>query len=227
MPHFDAFAVAGVVMVFILLGVLLLIPSEKRLRKKKRNSAKKGSDSAKDWKDAALKLERHIHALRQEISVLQKRDQASERKSLVQEHKYEKLKQKIAHQKGWKEKEGVDLEKKTNEVIQLRTDLKQTEHHLQSEHGQRLKLERAVKSLEGEVEQLTERNQSQDQELDKSRIQNDEYRKQVNELKAETAHLKKEKVDTTFVARSDFEKVERELKVSLRELERLRKSRPA
>ncbi|HOY09411.1 MAG TPA: hypothetical protein PLB05_04975, partial [Candidatus Omnitrophota bacterium] len=109
--------ILGLVMVFLLLGFLVLIPTTPRGSPRKKFTYKVREQEVKDWQSVSLKLERVIRSLKHQMAQMQKEQKILERDVVVQKEKYAKLQSKVAQERGWQNKERSDIDKKTAEVI--------------------------------------------------------------------------------------------------------------
>ena len=219
MPSIDLFAVLGIIFIIILLGVLLLIPTEKMgsLRRKRRR--KNEGEDQKDWQAVSLKLERHIYALRREIESGQNRIKELEREILLQNEKSKRLREKLSQERGWKDKEASDLEKKSQEIIHLKLDLKKAEQSLEKEHGQRLKAERGLKEAKDNLSETIAKQRELEIEIARQKTQMDKLHSELSNLREENIKLSKKHDEATFIAKSEYEKLEKMFKEKDHELQ--------
>lgn len=213
----DPFAVIAIILV-IILGVLFMIPTEggrsrRRIRKE---------PPEKDWQDVSLKLERHIHALRRELEKLQVREKVLEQDVIVQKEKNEKLQDKLTQERGWKSKEKTDIEKKTEELNRYRQDLKTAEASLAQEHGVRLRLEKEIRETQALMVSANEAKVALEAEIARLKAQIDNHRKEISDLREKNNVLEKKHDETTWIAKSEYLKVEKSLREKENELERLK-----
>ncbi|MCK5580736.1 MAG: hypothetical protein KAJ18_05630 [Candidatus Omnitrophica bacterium] len=225
MPSIDVFAVVGVVLVLILLGVLFFVPTSKKSSTRKSKAREDKQEIQKDWQAVSLKLERHIQALRKDIDKLQRSEKGLESDLELQQEKYKKLQEKLEQERGWQKKETTDIERKTKEIIRLKEDLKKAEHGLGENHSKRLLLERELKEARAEVEGLTRDKRALESENTSIKNQAGAYRKEIQGLKAENHALSKKHDDATWVAKSEYVKLEKMLKITKMELEKLRREK--
>ena len=211
----------AIIFIFLLLGFLFLMPSGKTGRRRKKRSNE--GEQEKDWQAVALKLERHINALRNQIDGMQKKGKILERELIIQKDKYEKVQEKLSQERKWQKKEKGDVEKKTNELIKLKKNFQEAEQNLAQEHGERLRLQKEVKETAGVVTDLSEAKGSLESEIMKLKAKNDSYRQEINELKVLNARISKKHDEATWVAKSQYDKVEQELRTKDKEIEKLKK----
>ncbi len=224
MPSIDLFALMGIILVLVLLGILFLIPTTKRPGRRKRKIPFPLQEDHKNWKAVGLKLEKYIHSLRKDIADLQKRDRLKERDLVREREKNKRAQNKLAQERGWHDKEQRDVEKKTLEVRRVRQEMGKLEHDLGSEHSSRLKLERELKKSREDFAAVDEQKRKLDSEAMKQKAKAEQNRLEIRELKAANAELSKKHADTTWIAKTEYTRVERELKKAEKELEKLQKS---
>lgn len=222
MGHFDFFAFAGIILVFILLGVLFLIPTEKRSSARRIRPPKGPEETEKDWQGISLKLEKRIHDLRQEVAEAKRKERKLERELLVQGEKYKLAQEKLSQERTWQQKEQGDNERVLGEIQKAKDNLKTTEENLEQEHRQRLAYERELRDLKKELVESTSVKKDLEIQLAKAIARADVSRKEALEVRGENAKLNKKHEEATFVAKSDYVKLEQELKDARREIERLK-----
>lgn len=223
MPSIDLFALLGIILVFVLLGVLFFIPTDRTSKKRKRASQPKVPADNKDWQAASLKLEKHIYALRKEIEEFQKAEKLKERDLTRERERIKKLQEKLEQERGWHDKEEKDIERKTQEVHRMRQERVKLEQNSEDEHSLRLKGERELKEITQDFEALGEEKRKVDSELMNLKATWEQGRKETKELKAKNMELAKKHADTTWVAKTEYDKLQQKLKEAEKELERLKK----
>ena len=223
MAPLQLIGIIGIIFVVLILGVVLLMPTEYRRRKKKRQAEKTPEEEIKEWQSACLKLEKHVHALRQDVDSLQKKEKLLEKDLLLHKEKNKKLQEKISQERGWQEKEQADIEKKTKDIQMLKEDLKKSEQGLEKEHSQRILLEREAKEIKENMVKEIEAKRSAESQVLKLRAQADAYRQEISELRASNEKLSQKHEEKTFVAKSEYEKLEQLLQEKEKEIEKLKK----
>lgn len=218
----DLFAVIGIVLVLVLLGVLFITPSQEKKGRRRRRK-KTEEEEGVDWQTAALRLERHVQSLRKEAEGRDRTVKDLERQVRVEREKYKRLQEKGQLQKSWQQKETTDVEKKDKQIRQLQKNLEITERSLEQEHTQRLRFERELKELREEIQALKEHKRSLESELAKARALSDGARQEMMELREINAKLKKQNEDTTWVSKTEYDKLKVQIRDRERELEQLKK----
>ncbi len=221
---FQIIAAGIAVLLLGVLGILFLIPTEKtkRSRSFKENNAKPQEPLSKDWQAVSLKLERHIQALRKEVGEYQKTKMTLERDLAVEKQKYSKLQEKLAQERDWQKKEEDDIQKKANEILALKNDLRKIEHDLGVMHSERLSFERQAREAKIENDSLAQVRRNLELHVQKIEAENDTLRKQIKELRWETQRLSEKKDAESWVPKEDFQKLADQLRTKEKDLARLR-----
>jgi len=221
---FDMFAVVGVALVVLLIAVLALTPHGKGASRKNKKDAglKAPEPEQKDWYAASKKLEHHVLSLRKQVQAAERKCKSLERELLIQTEKYKKLQEKLSLERTWQKKETDEIEKKSNDLIKLKQDFARVEGELEQGHAEKLRLERELKSAEETVNTFKEEKHTLEVELAKARAQNDQSRKEMAELREANAKLAKQHDDRTWIAKSEYVKLEEQLKAKDVELEKLK-----
>ncbi len=216
---------AGIILVVVLLGILFVVPSDKNKKKKSKRQIQQEQDSQKtDWAEVVLKLEKHIVSLRAEISTLKQGDKDSQKKILIEQEKGVRLQEKLLQERGWKKKEEEDAQRRKSELIHQQEHLKSLERNLEHEHIERLRLEKSMKASQQALEEQSEKRRILEMELQTTKATSDRYRQEINDLKAINAKLSKQHEDTTWIAKSEYVKIEKALKEKEKELAQLKNS---
>ncbi len=212
----DMFVLIALLLIFILLGILFLLPTEKRpvFGGQPRVEA---PEEHKDWQAASLKLEKHILTLRHDIDDLKKKEKHLERDLAIEKDKNAKLQEKLSQERGWQKKETDDIDKKNREIIQLQTDLKKSEQGLEREHAQRLTLEREMREAKEAMTAANELKNSLEIQIAKLQAWADNYRGEISQLKEQNSKLSKETDEATFVVKSEYSRIEKLLKDTQKE----------
>lgn len=214
----DLFVVAGISLIFILLGILFLIPTEKTAyRHIYKRSAVPVPEESKDWQAVSLKLEKHVLELRRQIDAQQKREKHLQRELAVEHDKYVKLQEKLSQERDWQKKEKDGVDRRNTEIIQLQKDRQEIEQNLEKEHSRRLMLEREMREAKDSMTAANDLKNSLEVQIAKLQAHVDKFRAEINELKQENLKLSKKHDETTFVAKSEYERVEKLLKDTQKE----------
>ena len=212
--------ILGLVMVFLLLGFLVLIPTTPRGTRQKKFPYKVREQEVKDWQAVSLKLERVIRSLKHQMAQMQKEQKILERDVIVQKEKYSKLQNKIAQERGWQKKERSDIDKKTAEVLHLREDLRKAEQQLSLEHADRLRLQREQKELSEALTGAQAQIKDLETQIIKHKAHIDAYRNEITALRSENQKLSQQHNEETWVAKSEYVKLKKEYDALEQELKK-------
>ncbi|MCB9756816.1 MAG: hypothetical protein H6753_00150 [Candidatus Omnitrophica bacterium] len=221
---FQVMAAGAVVIIAGIIGLLLLVPTDKVKRHRLPRDAKDKVSSApeKDWQAVSLKLERHIQALRKEIQEYQKKTSLLDRDLTVYKEKYVKLQEKLAQERDWQKKEEQGLEKRTQEILALKNEARRLEHDLSVMHSDRLRLERQLRESKSEQDTINMQRRDLELEIAKANAENERLRKEVKELKWDNVRLAEKKDAQSWIPKEDFEKLEVTFRQTEKELARLK-----
>jgi len=214
----DTVAIIGAVVLVLIIGVLFLLPSDQTKKYKYKRSAQ--GESSKDWQAVSLRLEKHISSLRKENAAALKEKRDLERQLMVQKEKFKKFQDKLSQERGWKDRERHELEKRVDEIKRLENDFKASEQELEKEHRERLRLEREIKEAQRTSESYGKKIKALDMEILKMKAQSDHYRKEITELKGVNQKLSKKHEDTMWIAKSEYVKLQNELKAAQSEFKK-------
>jgi chromosome segregation ATPase len=216
---FYLIATIGIIFIILLLMVLFFTPTQEKSKKKERPVEQQKKEQ--DWQATALKLERHILGLREEISVSEKKQKTMEKQIAALTAENKKLTDKINLEEGWHAKEQAEIDKRAKEISQLKEDIRRSETSLETEHAQRLRFERESKEIKQSFDSADDQRKKLDLEVlglkAKLKVTQDE----LAILKRENTELKRQKEDTTFVAKSDFDDLDRRFKAKEKEFDRV------
>ena len=212
---------AGIILVLILLGVVFLIPSEKKGKKKRDKIQAEPSEQQKDWEHKVLRLEKHIQSLHNEILALQEKEKSAEKELTIERVKIKKLQEKLSQEREWYKKEQNTLDKQGKEYQQLRVELGKVQESFSSEHAANIRLEHKLKDLEQQKDSLNEQRRADEGEKARLKAVIENNRREMVQLKKENAELSKKQEDVQWVAKTEYDRVARLLAEKEKEVERL------
>ncbi|OGX30407.1 MAG: hypothetical protein A2787_08035 [Omnitrophica WOR_2 bacterium RIFCSPHIGHO2_01_FULL_48_9] len=210
----------GLVLIFICLVVLFLLPNSGK-DQKKRKAKEQEAVEQKDWEAAAHKLEWHIYSLRNDAAEFQKKEKHWEKELTAAREENKKLKDKLELEGSWHKKEQHEIDKRAKEISHLKEEIKKAEHNLGQEHSQRLRFEREFRETKQAFEAADSQRKAVELEVLGLKSQLKNLKEELTTLKRDNAELKKQKEDTTFVAKSDYDALEKQLKVKDKEFDRV------
>jgi len=211
----------GIVLILILLAVIFLIPAEIAIRERRR---KKGqAEQQKDWEKIASHNERHVKSLRQEIEGNQNKIKDLEKRVEHLQAEKNKMDEKITQERGWRDKEKVDVDKKSQEINSLKKELHSLQETVTKEHSQYIKLDKLSQEQKKENSVLNDERRALDAQNAQLKNMIEQYRQEIADLKSQIIELSKKKEDTAWVAKSDYVKLEQKLKENEKILERIKR----
>jgi len=215
-------AISGIVFIFILLGLLFLLPTDQKKKKKRKRKVTLSSEQ-KDWQQTALKLERYIQSLRGAIAAFEKKEQHMEKQLLIEKAKTKKFQEKLSQEKQWHQKEQNTLEKKMKEADHLKTDLQKAQNSFAKAHAQNLRMQRDIEQLKKEKEAVNEKRRTLEGQSHQLKSKLEQNRKDIAQLRKENAELKKKQDDVSWIAKSEYTSLEKRLKEKEKEIERIKR----
>ncbi len=217
----------------VLIGVALAVyamPSDstKASRRRERRPGPVPQENPKDkeWQAIAQRWEKHNLGLQGDIEKMK-----MEQKKLLQDMEGQKarnqeLVEKLALEKGWREKEQGNLDKAKAHERHLKEQIFRTEGDLEKEHTTRLRAERDHQELKVKYEALLEEKRLLSTKAMSLETTLEHLSKEARELKRSNESLSRKREDIQWVAKSEFEEVKKLLLVKEQEIVRL-KNAPA
>ncbi len=210
----------GIIFFLILIVVIFLIPTESRLKKKRRRVANKPPEKSKDWKETALRLEQHIHSKSQTIVTLEREAKARNKALLIEKAKVDKVKDKLKQERGWQQKELGSVERQTKELQVLKNELRVIQDNLGKEHSANIRLRKELEEVNKKCEAYNAKRRAAEAEVSQFKTHTAAQKQEISHLKKDVAELSKKKQDTQWVAKTEYLKLERELKETEKSLQR-------
>ena len=202
-----------------LLIIFFFIPSKKKKNKKKKKKEDLGGEQ-KDWMKTALSLEKYVNVLKDDIVSNEKEIKNRDKKLVVEQAKVKKLQEKLTQERSWQEKERNNQDKRLGQMNQLKQELEKVQELSNKEHTRNIKLERSGKDLERELAEMNTVRKDLDIENRKLKKDLDASKSECVRLKRENIVLSKIKEDASWVAQSEYKKLEKILKEKDKQLER-------
>ena len=212
---------AGIIFILGLLGILILIPTERR-QKIKHKKEKESTPEQKNWQEVAQRLEKHIQNLHNQIASLEKNAKLQDKQLLIEQEKFKKLQEKLLHERQWHEKEQSTIDRQTKETGNLKTDLNKIQDQLAKEHAENLKLDNQLKEIRLDVDKINNQRRLAEAENAQLKAKIETYQKEITRLRMENAQLAQKKEDTQWIAKSEYVQLEKQLKEAQKELEKLK-----
>lgn len=223
MPASLLLIIIGVIFVTsVLVAIIFLLPGGEKAKRKQKKTAEPQIVN-KDWPLMVGRLEKHTETLSKEIEELERELRLKEKELAVEKLKLSQLQDKLAQEKSWREKEQSSIEKRSQEAHQFKQESVKAERSLEEEHAIRLRQERELNEAKREVESLSESKRMMSAKLLQFENSLDQHMKELVELRRTNAQLKKKSDDTTFIARSEYDKLEKLFKEKEKELARIKR----
>ena len=217
----ELLVIIGIIFISILLAVVFLIPGEKKRKKKKGRAQEQLVVDEKDWDKKVLRLEKHIHSLREQILGLQKGEKETEKQLMVERVKVKKFQEKLSQERQWHEKEQGSIDKKGRDFQELKVELIDIQESYSKAHSANLRFEHQVKELQDQLDLLNKRRRAIEEENTQltAKVKNDQQK--IAQLKRENIQLEKKKEDVNWIEQTEYQRVEKLLKEKEKELDRV------
>jgi hypothetical protein len=216
--------IAGILFVIIFLGMLFLMPTEKKEKSRKKRKAIEVSVPLKPAEEeAVLRLQRHTHSLHEKIAAMEKEAKDREHHLAVERLRVEKLQEKLSQGREWHQKEDKALGKKGEEFRRLKEDISHVQDLLSREHAENLRQKQALEESARERDALQERRRALESENAQIKAKEENYRMEIARLRGENADLRRKEEDTAWVAKADYERLEILLREKDKQLQRIQR----
>ncbi len=216
------------VLVGVALAVYAMPPDIRASRKKERRPEPLPQENPKDkeWQAIAQRWEKHNIGLQGDIEKMK-----TEHKKVLQDMDGQKtrnqeLVEKLALEKGWREKEQGNLDKAKAHEKDLKEQIFRTEGDLEKEHTARIRAERDHQELKIKTDALLEEKRLLSTKAMSLETTVGQLAKEVKDLKRSNEELGRKREDIQWVAKSEFEEVKKLLLAKEQEIVRL-KNAPA
>jgi len=221
----ELLVIIGVVFISVLLVIIFFIPEEKKRKRKKKKAQEQPSVDASNWELKVSRLEKHIHSLRNEILDFQKGEKDHEKQLVVEHVKVKKLQEKLSQERQWYEKEKGSIDKKGKEFQVLKTELVDVQENYSKAHSANLRFEHQIKEYQEQVDSLNEQRRVIEEESNQltAKVKNDQQ--EIARLRKENIQLAKKREDVNWIAKVEYERVEKLLKEKEKELDRVTKTK--
>jgi len=213
--------ITGVVLILILLGIIFLIPGEKKGKRVKKKLQEELVQQKQDLEKKASSLERHVRSLRERILALQKSEKANEKVLMVERVKVKKFQEKLSQEREWHKKEQNAIDKREKESYQLRTELGKIQESFSKEHTLNIRMEREIKDLKQKSDSLNDQRRMIESENARLKAKGENDKKEIAHFKKEIAQLSKKDEDAQWIAKSEYDRVARLLEEKEKELRRM------
>jgi chromosome segregation ATPase len=212
--------VVFVVLLWILIEVVLLPNSEKKKKKiKKVEQEQLPNILQSQWEEKISKFEHRLKVQHDKILQFEQKELQWQKDIVIEKAKTEKFHEKLLKEREWHEKENSMADKSTKELDRLKAELKKEQDQFSKEHLTMLRLNQDYTELRKSHDQVTEEKRLIELELRQFKTKYDDNRQEIAQLKKEVAILSQKKQDEEWVAKSDYIKLEQDLRRLNKELE--------
>jgi len=221
----ELLVIIGIIFITSLLVIVFFIPGEKKIKKKKMKVQDQPLVDEKEWVQKISRLEKHIHSLRDKICEHKNREKDHEKQLMVEGVKTKKLQEKLSQERQWHEKEQGSIDKKGKEFQELKAELIAMQESYSKAHSANLRYEHQVKELQTKIDSLNEQRRTDEEENDllTANVKND--KQEIAQLKKENIQLAKKKEDINWIAKTEYERIEKLLKEKEKELDRITRTK--
>lgn len=210
--------VLGILLSWIGYSILKIKPE----KKKKRQKQQEKEEPKKDWEKVAGHFERKTAALEREIKEHEKKIEKLEQVVADDKVEQEKIMEQSRKEHLWVEKEQEMLQKKSKEYQKMKEELVQLQEDYTKEHSLSLKLTYDLKDLKRNYDETDDQRRAFEIECRQLKEKNSAQRQEISQLTREVLELKKKKEAEAWIAKGDYEMMEKQYKSMKRELERLK-----
>ena len=168
-----------------------------------------------------------MQALKDGEALFQKKEKDWEYQLTVEKTKVKKLQEKLSQEREWHQKEQGAMDGKGKEFARVKEELNKVQENFSHEHMENLRQKGEIQELKKQIESLNDQRRAAEAEGAQLKARLESQRRDMAQLKSENMELKRKKEDTAWVAKSDYERIERLLREKEKELERIvRESKP-
>lgn len=218
MPEVTFIISMSVFFLVILLIIIFWYPVDKKVKKRKRKLVQEKPQ--KDWQAIGLRLEKQALFLRNEIANLQKKQMVRDKELEQLKGKNIKLQEKLSNEKKWREKEQNFIDKENLNTRRIKEDFLKAERNLAEAHSLKLRLEREVMELKQEVKEVNGQKKELSAEFRALDANFKSCQKELIEQKKINTELSRKTNETKWIARAEYDKVQRLLKIKEKEMAR-------
>ncbi|MBF0489752.1 MAG: hypothetical protein HQL15_03930 [Candidatus Omnitrophica bacterium] len=221
----------GLIVLGILGWIIYTMPSESTTKAKKKVKELKSqvaSDSAakleasRDWKVIAERWEKQNNNLIGELEKIKMHQKDLEKQISSQKDHDKNLVDKLSQEKSWREKEQVNLDKAKANEKELKAQLIRTESDLEKEHSSRIRLEQQIAELKSKLDVSQDEKRASNTKANSLETTLLQANKDLKELRDQNKELSKRKADIQWVAKSDYDELNKKLKAKEQELAQLK-----
>ena len=179
-------------------------------------------DAGKDWKAIAERWEKNNNELLGDIEKLkmQQKDLAKQLES--QKEQAKDMLDKLSQEKGWREKEQVNLDKARAHEKDLKEQIYRTEGDLEKEHSARIRLEQQLAEIKTKFDSLQDEKRTLSTKAMSLETTLEQANKELAFLRQQNTELSKRKEDVQWVAKTEFDELKKQLQQKEQEIAKLK-----
>jgi hypothetical protein len=210
------------VIVFIVFAIFFPV-EESRRRKKRRIEATEEplSKDEKKWQETAFRLKEYAVKYKQEVSGLKREEQKIKEKIKEEEQKAQKFEEKLKREKQWLAEQESSLDRRTKEMRHVKIDLTKAQTDREHEYSLRLAADREKKEVQADLEKITKERNELALKVTNLEFVLRTHKEELADLRKTNAVLQKKKDEEQWIAKSEFDKLEMQLKHKEKELQKL------
>jgi hypothetical protein len=211
------------VIVFVVFAIFFPV-EESRRRKKRRLEATEVPlfQDEKKWQETAFRLKEYAVKYKQEVSDLKREEQRLKEKIKEEEQKAQKFEEKLKREKQWLAEQESSLDRRTKEMRNVKIDLTKAQTDREHEYSLRLAADREKKEIQADLEKMTKEKNELVLKVTNLEFLLRTQKEELVDLRKTNASLQKKKDDEQWIAKSEFDKLEMQLKQKEKEIQKLR-----
>lgn len=205
----------------VLLIEVLLIPEVKKRKKKKRKSRKlEPTEIEIKLRESIERMDVKINSMSKEIEQFKVGEKKYQEMIETEKASVKALEEKIKIEREWHEKDQQETYKKSKEIQKMREEFKVEQENFSKEHTEFIKLEHELKRYKSELQETHNQKRALEREVAGLKGAVEEGRKNISNLKADMKVLTKKKEEESWIAKSDYTRLEKEVEKLQKQLER-------
>ena len=205
----------------VLLIEVLLIPEVKKRKKKKKKSRKlEPTEIEIKLRESMERMDAKINGMSKEIEQFKAGEKKYQEMIEAEKGNVKALEEKIKIEREWHEKDQQETYKKSKEIQKMREEFKIEQENFSKEHTEFIKLEHELKRYKTELQETHNQKRALEREVAALKGAVEEGRKNISNLKADMKILTKKKEEESWIAKSEYTRLEKEVEKLQKQLER-------
>ncbi len=220
----DLIIVFSILCVIVFIVFAIFFPAEEHRRRKYRRiepSEEPLSKEDKKWQEAAFRLKEYVARYKQEVNDLQREQQRLKDRLREEEQTGQKFEEKLKREKQWLTEQESSLDRRTKEMRQVKMELTKAQTDREHEYSLRLAADREKKDIQADLEKLTKEKNDLLLKVTNLEFTLKTQKEEITELRKITTSLQKKKDEEQWIAKSEFDKLEQQLKQKEKEIQKL------